>query len=105
MKQYQIEVIGSDLLQESIDHDIRIGTILIGNAARSEPNFTDQRILFARDSFERGDDVRVSAVQIGQVEDANASIEGAMEQLGKLLLAHAGLVGFAIATLHPGADA
>src|SRR6266705_1742279 len=105
MQQDQIEVIGSYFLEKSRDDDIGIGSFLIGDTARIPPDFGDDRVMIAGNTLEGGKEIRVGAVQIGQIEQPDAALVAAPNENLKFVLAHAGLVGFPVASPHAGAEA
>jgi hypothetical protein len=53
VKKDEIDVVGVDFLEETLDADVGIGTIGFGNTARPESDFGDDGEFFARNVFER----------------------------------------------------
>jgi len=59
---------GDQLAQESLDAHVGVGPFLFRDAPFAPPDFADDLEFVARDALERGDDIWMGAVKIGEVE-------------------------------------
>src|ERR1039457_5965813 len=88
MQKNQVNVIRVQLAQEPFDHHIGIGALRFRYAALVPPDFADHLETVAADAFERGDDVRMCAVKIGKIKDANAAIKAFASLILPIFTAH-----------------
>src|SRR5207244_5504637 len=95
----------SELLEEAVDYDVGIRPVGVWNTAFAEPNFADDRVIFARHTLQRREQVGMRAIKIGQIENADAAVKRRLQKLGELFLAHARLVRLAVSSMDARSDA
>ena len=94
----------AESLQRGPRHLPALGqTRLLLGPVVSPPQLGEDRELAAIHAVERFAEVHVRAVQVGQVEEANAAIVGVMHEIDELGEAHAGLIRLPIAAVDAGA--
>ena len=74
------------------------------DTAGPKPDFADEEIVLARNALERGKDVGMRAVEIGEVKGAHAAVVSAAEKSFEMFFTGPGLVGLAVTAAHAGAD-
>ena len=105
VQQDQIDVIGSQFPEKSLNDDVRVWPLFFGNAAGTPPDFADDHVIIARNAFERRQQVRMGAVEVGKVEDADAAVIASFDQFLEFLFAKPRLVRLAIAAMGASAQA
>src|ERR1035441_6142590 len=74
VQQHQVEVVGADLLEKARDDDIGCGPLGFRKGSGVEPNLSDDCVLVPGDSLQGGQDVRMRAVEIREVEQTDAAL-------------------------------
>jgi hypothetical protein len=92
VQQNQVNVIRADFFKKTRNDYVSIGPFLFRYAALVPPDFADDKIFVALNAFQRGDQVRMRTIKVGEIEDPDASVVGGIEERLKFLLAHPGLV-------------
>src|ERR1035437_7986840 len=105
MQQHQVEVVGADFLEETVHRRLGSGALRFRQAAGVKPNFGDDRVFVAGYCLQGRQEIRMGAVEVSQVENADAPVVTTLEQSLQLLLPHPRMIGLAVAPAHPGAEA